>query len=207
MIIGVTGLIGSGKNTISKYLVGKYGFINFSFAGVLKDVCSVLFGWQRYLLEGDTEESRMFRETVDDYWSKKLHIPNFTPRLALQLVGTNCLRKGLSEDIWVSALERRINNLPKDKNVVISDVRFPNELKMIHSNGFIIRCIRELPEWWDDAEHLNVCGLKSIPPVLETIHESEWKWIGIDYPRNIISNTGTLEDLYNNVDTIIGNTL
>jgi len=69
--IGLLGNIGSGKNTVAQYLATK-GCIPTSFAGPLKDLCANVFGWDRDLLEGETDESRQFRETVDMFWSKKI---------------------------------------------------------------------------------------------------------------------------------------
>ena len=56
MIIGITGLIGSGKDTVAKLFVER-GCTQDSFAAPLKDVCSSIFGWDRTMLEGDTVES------------------------------------------------------------------------------------------------------------------------------------------------------
>ena len=72
--IGILGNIGSGKNTVAQYLATK-GCIPTSFAGPIKDLCTSVFGWDREMLEGETEESREFREGIDLYWSKKLNIP------------------------------------------------------------------------------------------------------------------------------------
>ena len=51
------------------------GYQRISFAGVLKDACANIFGWDRVLLEGNTPESRAFREMPDEWWSKRLDIP------------------------------------------------------------------------------------------------------------------------------------
>ena len=109
--IGLLGNIGSGKNTVAKYLATK-GCVPTSFAGPLKDLCASIFGWERSLLEGETEESRQFRESVDLYWSKQLSIPEFTPRLALQLIGTDVMRNHFHENIWINSLEYRVKKLP-----------------------------------------------------------------------------------------------
>ena len=71
MIIGICGLIGSGKGTVSDHLVDTYGFEKISFADKLKDAVSELFGWNRPLLEGDTPGSRQWREEQDDFWTKE----------------------------------------------------------------------------------------------------------------------------------------
>ncbi len=126
MIVGIIGLIGSGKSTVARQLVNEYGFRSDSFATSLKDAVSSMFAWPRNLLEGDTAESRKWREEIDPWWSEKLNISNFNPRLALQLIGTDALRSGFNEDIWFLTLQNRVRKDP-DKHVVISDVRFPNE--------------------------------------------------------------------------------
>jgi len=87
MIIGFVGFIGSGKGTVADILTHKYGFNKESFANAVKDACAAIFLWDRKMLEGDTKESREWRETPDPWWSEKLG-REFSPRLALQLMGT-----------------------------------------------------------------------------------------------------------------------
>ena len=116
-IVGICGLIGHGKDTVAGYLI-ENEFQRVTFAGVLKDACANIFGWDRILLEGNTSESRVFREQVDEWWAKRLGIPNFTPRYALQHVGTDVFRTHFHPDIWVAACERQVEMT--DKNVVIS---------------------------------------------------------------------------------------
>ena len=55
MLIGVVGLIGSGKGTVSDRLVEKYSYKKDSFAKSLKDAVASMFNWDRSMLEGDTE--------------------------------------------------------------------------------------------------------------------------------------------------------
>jgi len=57
MILGVTGLIGSGKDTIADYLVTTHGFKRVSFAASLKDAVSTVFGWDREMLEGTLKQA------------------------------------------------------------------------------------------------------------------------------------------------------
>ena len=132
-IIGICGLIGHGKDTVAGHLI-ENGFQRISFAGVLKDACANIFGWDRILLEGNTSESRVFREQVDEWWARKIRYSNFTiQRWALQHVGTDVFRMNFHPDIWVAACERQVELT--DKNVVISDCRFYNELDVIKRLG------------------------------------------------------------------------
>ncbi len=203
MIIGITGFIGSGKDTVAKMLVEK-GAVQDSFAAPLKDLCASVFGWPRDLLQGDTVESRDFRETPDMYWTRKLGIDQFTPRLALQLLGTEIMRTHFNQDIWLDSLEYRIRkNAQEDQLVVVSDCRFKNELDLIKSlNGIVVHVIRdELPEWYETAVHANK-GSVPAKHTMETrfakVHASEWKWVGYDFDY-VIKNESSLEDLQEQV--------
>ncbi len=71
-LIGICGFIGSGKNTVADYISQKYEYQKVSFAAGVKDAVSVLFNWDRKMLEGDTEESRKWRETPDTWWTEAL---------------------------------------------------------------------------------------------------------------------------------------
>ena len=205
--IGLLGNIGSGKNTVAQYLATK-GCIPTSFAGPLKDLCANVFGWDRELLEGETDESRQFRETVDMFWSKKLSIPNFTPRLALQLIGTDVMRNHFNENIWISSLEYRVKKLHhQNECVVISDCRFQNEVKIIQAmNGTIILVEREeKPEWYEIALKANqgdAVARHIMNRDFKQIHASEWDWIGchIDFT---VKNNSTKEELFEQIDQIL----
>ena len=147
MLIGICGFIGSGKDTLASILINEYDFKKDSYASTLKDVLSVIFNWDRKLLEGDTEESREWRNKVDEWWSKELNIVDCTPRKMLQLIGTDIMRKYFNENIWVLTLMKRIeNDLKQYKNIVISDCRFKSEIDAIkEKGGIIIRIIKDLP--------------------------------------------------------------
>lgn len=204
MIIGLVGFIGSGKDTVAGMLV-KQGCIQDSFASPLKDVCASMFGWPRHLLEGDTVESRDFRETPDMFWTRKTGIDNFTPRLALQLVGTDVLRNNFHKNIWIDSLEYRMRKNSKNKKcIVISDARFQNELKLIKAMGGKIIWVQrdELPDWYDvavDANNGNAVSRKIMQTRFKDVHESEWNWVGVDVDY-VVHNTGTIDDLQQEVD-------
>jgi hypothetical protein len=191
MIIGLVGFIGAGKGTVGE-LLRLHGYKQASFAGALKDTASVLFGWDRALLEGDTDISRLFREQKDEFWSSRFGY-DFSPRLALQLLGTEAGRDVFHKDVWIYALENRIKQLPK---VVITDTRFPNEIEFIRKNGGVIVEVKrgERPDWYDHALQTNKLNSDLMSMYHPNVHVSEWSWIGqkIDYT---IENDGTLIDL------------
>lgn len=197
-IIGLAGLIGSGKNTAADHLVKKHGFTQLSFAGAVKDSLSVIFHWDRSLLEGNTIESRQWRETVDSYWEKKLGIKNFSPRMAMQVIGTDVLRDNFHPYIWVYSLEKKMIDL--SGNLIISDCRFPNEIGMLRANGAsIVRIARgEDPQWYSVAKHYPEKMISLYPDV----PVSEWSWAQIDFDRTI-DNTSTIDNFLRQVDELV----
>jgi hypothetical protein len=202
MIIGICGLIGSGKGTVADILTKEHGFKKISFADSLKDGVSTIFNWDRKMLEGDTKESRDWREKQDDFWSNETG-KEITPRLVLQLFGTECMRQGFFDGIWVSLVKQKILANP-DKNWVVPDVRFPNEVSTISELGGKVWQVRrgEKPLWWATAIGVNQNydsiqnNVHSMSVVFPDVHESEWRWVDEDRKFDtIIENDATLEDL------------
>lgn len=203
MIIGVCGFIGSGKDTIADYLVNFHEFRRDSFAATLKDAVSAVFGWDRELLEGRTKQAREWREQVDPWWAKRLDMPTLTPRWVLQYWGTEVCRRGFHDDIWIASVENKLRS-SKD-NIVISDCRFPNEIRSIKQSGGQVIWVKrgELPEWYDTALGANA-GIEPDKKSLEVlgIHVSETAWVGTGFDA-VIENNGSIENLYAQVRNLV----
>jgi hypothetical protein len=200
MIIGLVGFIGCGKGTVGDLLVQDHGFVQDSFAAPLKDAVANIFGWNRTMLEGSTKASRDWREQPDEFWSEKFGKP-FSPRLALQLLGTEAGRNVFHQDIWVISLLNRCN---KRGNTVVTDVRFKNEIAVIQKEGGVIVRVRrgDEPSWYDTAWKVNTEGLS--PTEMIGVHQSEWDWVGSPI-NHIIYNDGTLSNLRDAVRHIAQN--
>lgn len=196
-IIGLVGLIGSGKGTVGDMLVSR-GYVNESFAASLKDATASIFNWDRALLEGDTQASRAWREQTDSWWSERLGIPDATPRLILQLMGTEVMRNHFHQDIWILSMEARLRDASHD--IVVTDARFPNEIAMIRRlGGTVVRVMRGAdPEWFS----LAVSDPDSMPHVYPHVHASEYSWARC-VPDYLITNDGTLEDLEQTVRDLL----
>lgn len=202
MIIGICGFIGCGKDTAADFLVNFHGFRRDSFAGTLKDAVAAVFSWDRELLEGRTKEARAWREQVDPWWAERLNMPNLTPRLVLQLWGTEVCRKSFHDDIWIASVENKLRN-SKD-SIVISDCRFPNEIKSIkNAGGKVIWVQRGItPHWYSIAEQANRGDAKAQQWLTnEGIHASETAWAGTNFDA-IINNNGSLDDLYKQLKSL-----
>ena len=164
MLIGLAGLAGSGKDTVGKILEQQHGFRTKAFAGPLKEAAKIVFGWNDDHVHGH------LKEVVDPYWG-------FSPRWALQRMGTEAMRDNIDKDVWVKATLR-----PPLTNVVVTDVRFPNEVKAVkESNGFTI---------WIERP-----GLTRMDHLSEQLDSS--------FCPFIIHNNGTFRDLRRKVDQLL----
>ena len=203
MIIGVCGFIGSGKDTVADYLTNFHGFRRESFANSLKDAVAHVFGWDRTMLEGRTKQAREWREQVDPWWAERLDIPTLTPRWILQYWGTEVCRKAFHDDIWIASLENKLRNSKDD--IVISDCRFPNEIKSIKEAGGKIVCVERgiRPHWYDIALQANK-GKSSAKTWLteQKIHASETAWVGTKFDH-IFDNNGSINDLFTQVKGLV----
>jgi len=189
MIISICGFAGAGKDTLAQILIDEYGFVKLSFAGIIKDIASIIFSWDRNMLEGCTVESRQWREQIDPYWSKRLNMPQLTPRFILQYFGTDLFRNHFHPEIWIACVERK---LQMHKNVVITDCRFENEINSIKKHG--VKLIHVSRGVLPDFFHTKI-----IP---SNIHTSETSWINADIDYTI-ENNGTIDDLKDKIEQLI----
>lgn len=210
MIIGICGLIGSGKDTIADYLQNIHQYRRESFAHTLKDAVAHIFGWDRELIEGRTRESREWREQVDPWWAERLNMPDLTPRLVLQIWGTEVARRSFHDDIWIASLENKLRKTTDD--VVISDCRFPNEIKAIrNAGGIVIRVVRgPEPEWYPLAEIVNRGPTRNTEWRLSKnrleeygVHASETAWVGTEFDAVIDNNADGLDNLYQQIKRLV----
>jgi hypothetical protein len=212
MIIGVCGFIGSGKDTVADYLTNFHEFRRESFANSLKDAVSMVFGWDRTLLEGRTKQAREWREQRDEWWSSRLG-QEITPRWILQYWGTEVCRRAFHDDIWIAALENKLRNSKDD--IVISDCRFPNEIKSIkNAGGIVVRVVRgQEPKWYNAAMAYNrgpngntEWALSKAKLDRLKIHASETAWVGTKFDH-VLDNNGTIDDLFAQVKNLVSNRL
>ena len=209
MIIGVCGFIGSGKDTIADYLMNIHQFRRESFANALKDAISMVFGWDRDMLEGRTRQSREWREQVDPWWAERLNMSDLTPRWVLQHWGTEVCRRAFHDDIWIAALENKLRNSTDD--IVISDCRFPNEIKSIKdAGGIVIRVIRgSEPDWYDAAVSANrgpngntSWAISRAKLERLNVHASESAWVGTKFDAEV-DNNSSMDHLLNQINDLV----
>jgi len=117
-----------------------------------------------------------------------LELPLEKDRNFLQIVGD--WARDINEDIFVELLERKLEDYEEYELILISDVRFENELEMLKKNGFkIIRVNRDINMLNENqANHKSEINLDN--------------YSDYDY---VIENNGTLNELYEKLRVIINN--
>lgn len=192
MLIGIGGKIGSGKDTLAamfKELAPEMNFEVHKFAGKLKQVASLITGIPIEKFEDQEFKKTFLGSEWDSNYSRYLYDPyidqhvlyttvqQMTVRDLLQKLGTDAMRNGLHVNTWVNAT---FADYTDDKNWIITDVRFPNEVEALKKRGGILMRI--------DRNSHNTVGTNHIS---ETALDTFFGW---DY---LVDNNSSLEDLRN----------
>jgi adenosyl cobinamide kinase/adenosyl cobinamide phosphate guanylyltransferase len=123
MIVGISGAAGSGKDTAAEALIQHLEYEKGFFAKPMKQMLAGLFGWDM-----DDLEDLKFKETP------RPEIYGKTPRELLQSLGTEWGRNMVGPNLWVDAA---LHGVQRDRTV-FTDVRFPNEAKLIRDAGGVL---------------------------------------------------------------------
>jgi len=193
MLIGINGKIGSGKTTAAK-LIAEYfhkkeiPIYYRMWAKPLKETVEILSG-----IKMKHEGENCFTDGITDYTQedKSTYVEHFniTVGKMLQKIGTDVFREHFDKETWIKFLYfgdyKNIEKIYNKRKFVylISDTRFPNEADFIkNNNGILIKIIGK--EFETDRDKM---------------HESEIALDSYNKFDHIIDNTGSLEDLKNNI--------
>lgn len=154
-LIGISGVINAGKDTVANLLLAKRtdSLRRYSFATPLKRGACAMFGW-----EMSDIEDRTFKEAIDPRWG-------FSPRKAMQLLGTEYGRNLLRDDIWVHAARNfHEDSLQMHRGTMITDTRFENEAEWIRSmaDSVIIHVIDPTHDYQAPIKHISEQGVSMI---------------------------------------------
>lgn len=240
MIIGVSGKIGSGKDTVGsiiQYLYYEHSDINIDnklsykefvktdrtnnilissvvpeikkYADKLKDIVCILLSCTREQLEDREFKENLLGEewwyyihpingdmipyiNSDSLYNETSTLIKLTPRLLLQLIGTECGRQIIHPNIWVNAtMIDYVNNETysdlgnlsanfKYSNWIITDVRFPNEADAITKCGGINIRIQK-----PNKDLYNYCGnVYNLENLFKIVHEDTGEYPIKSYADN-----------------------
>lgn len=137
MVIGLAGYKGCGKDAVASWLVKQHGFTKVAFADPLRDIMH-----EMNPIVGDFARNppMRYRDAVGIYGydeAKRLY-PEM--RRLMQELGATA-RDVLGDNVWVDALDERQCGVLND--VVITDVRYPNEAELVKElGGLMFRILR-----------------------------------------------------------------
>lgn len=172
LVVGICGAKAHGKDTAAQVLIDNYGFERVSFAdGLRKTVCTALRCNESYFLDPDKKEE------IDPRTGK-------SRRFWLQHIGTEGFRS-LWEDVWVEWWRAEVLSGRYDR-VVVTDLRFPNELAAIRrlENTLVLRITNPNK------------------PVNNDAHASELHYASFDVDKDIL-NDKTIDALHGNTERAV----
>lgn len=173
-LIGIVGRRRSGKDTTARALEG-LGYTTVKFAGALKTMLAAYF---KYVGIREDEIAAMIEGDCKERDSSALC--HKSTRYAMQTLGTEWGRNLIGTDIWVNACIARVRLFDR---VVISDVRFENEVAAIKAEGGVI--VKVTRNTGNEDQHSS-----------ETTVDS----LNFDY---LIINNGTKSELQDEVRSLI----
>lgn len=134
MIVGISGYARSGKNEAATALVG-LGFKQVAFADTLREFLLALNPMVGLRL-GAIRVSDVIAEYGWDGYKSSPYGKEM--RELMQRLGTDCGREMIHDRVWIDAAFNK-----GGRDMVIPDVRFPNEARAIHEhNGIVLRIER-----------------------------------------------------------------
>ncbi|MFJ3084469.1 hypothetical protein ACIPJG_32595 [Streptomyces halstedii] len=134
--IGVIGRARAGKDTAGQWLVDTHGYERVAFADPLKEAAlkldPVVMGSMRY---GDTPY-RLSSAVRSSGWEEA---KDLFPEVRRILQELGAAVRAIDEDFWLrAAVERVLEANEADHPVVITDVRYPNEVASLRRAGFAL---------------------------------------------------------------------
>lgn len=131
LFLGLTGGKGAGKDTAATVLINEYDCQRLPFAGALKAMLRALLAYQgvssaliERMIEGDQKEA------------PSRFLGGRSPRYCMQTLGTEWGRDMVAIDLWLSVWGNAVS--VHEGPVVVTDVRFPNEVEEIRKRGGVM---------------------------------------------------------------------
>lgn len=179
MRIALIGLKRSGKDTFADIACNEYDFVKMAFADELKKTAQHLF--------------------PDEF------VNNSKPVELLQWFGQTMRER--DAEVWIKLLDRKLENYSlmdtfydQSSNIIVTDCRYPNEVKYLKSKGFtIVQIVVDFREIYRRCAETEPDFSFSL-----MAHESESMALNTtEYADIIIENNGTKEEYEDKVRELI----
>lgn len=167
--IALAGKMRSGKDTVAAYLVEHYDFVPYAFGDGIKRVCRELFP-----------------EQVAN--SKK-------PRALLQGVGQ--AMRAIDPDVWIKRTMREID-ASHSFDVVITDLRQPNEYARLYTEGYVIIRVNAS----DDVRIDRMRSAGDTFDLADLTHDTE-RYVDMFAVHYELNNNGSVLDLWEQIDVVM----
>jgi hypothetical protein len=190
-LIGLGGKLRAGKDAVADYLVENKNFVKLGMSDALNEALLKLNPWIPYTVEAHPDINRIRYADLHEWEGYVEAKKNPEVRRLLQVLGTEVGRDMIDQNVWVNLAEKRIRqHWAEGKNVVITAMRFPNELEMVQR-------LSGTNVWVNRPSEAHSASESTIHA-----HASENSVTQDDFELTI-ENTGTLEDLYNWTEAIL----
>lgn len=193
IFIGLGGLLRSGKDTVADHLVEKHGFVKMGMSDPLHESMMALnpvvkvTPSERAKAEEEgiyiPNEFMRYRALTEHMgYVRSKEIADY--RRLLQAFGTEVVRDIIDPNSWVNIAERRAKaHLVAGTPVVLTGIRFENEFNLVQSLGSPI---------WVERPGLTTAGTHASE---SSVHKDMFQFV--------VTNDGTLEELFKITDTMI----
>ena len=168
MRIALTGQMRSGKDSVGSYLVTRHGFTRYALGDGIRLVCRLLY--PEAVAKGK-------------------------PRYLYQAVGQGM--RCIDPNVWIKYMARNIERDGLD-DIVITDVRQPNEVDMLRRAGYFI--VRVNAVFQTRVKRMVACG--DVFEVADLTHETETQIATLDVDYEIF-NGGNMEGLYQQIEQLL----
>lgn len=145
MIIGLIGRSGAGKTTLAQYIVNKYGHTEYAIAEPIKKMLSYC-GFTREQLYG-SQQQKLERNILNGWTAREAMRKLGDAGRSIRLESENENVQPMSISIWNNIAGENISKLLKQHDcVVVSDIRYSDEIEMLHRlfpNVYLVKIVRD----------------------------------------------------------------
>src|SRR3989338_2513512 len=180
MVIGLTGLAGSGKTTVAKYLKEKYGYEFLTLSDIIKEEIA-----RRGLSDGETlEEQKRYQSKFADEWRKET---------------------GKMDIVAIKMIEK-VNSMKLNK-VAIDGFRSPAEVDLFRNAFLNFKLIYVSTDFETRFQRRQKDDPTAKKEKMQERDEDDIERKGlqdvIEMADFVLDNNGTLKDLQHQIDVIV----